>query len=226
MEMSPAMLTGVSVIRRPVRLVRLRVMENGAVELIVPMNFSARQVDEVIRRKAAWIERQRAFLRANPPLTASVQADGIVLLGKTYRFVRDSACGNEVVVDRDGCIIRSGWDLLEEQIRVQWYRAFARSFFSLRVAELSRAHGLPYRRLFVRSQRTRWGTCSSAGNISLNCRLILGPEYVIDYVILHELMHTKIPNHSKKFWASLSEICPRYKEARGWLKRNRPAVGS
>lgn len=75
-----------------------------------------------------------------------------------------------------------------------------------RVEELARYHGFSYNRARVRQQKTRWGSCSHINNISLNARLILLPEELVDYVILHELMHTRLKNHGKDFWGSLDLI--------------------
>ena len=78
-------------------------------------------------------------------------------------------------------------------------------------------HGIPVTRISVRNQRSRWGACSSAGAITLNWRLILVPDFVRDYVMLHELMHRRELNHSDRFWRHVRAVCPRHKDARQWL---------
>jgi predicted metal-dependent hydrolase len=77
----------------------------------------------------------------------------------------------------------------------------------------------------VRNQRSRWGSCSRRGTISLNWRLIQTPVSVRDYVILHELAHLKEMNHSKRFWREVARLCPDYKEAENWLKRHSGEFG-
>jgi len=72
----------------------------------------------------------------------------------------------------------------------------------------------------IRSQRTRWGSCSRRGAISLNWRLIQTPQFVIDYIILHELMHLRQMNHSEKFWAEVEKVCPAWREAEKWIRRH------
>ena len=81
--------------------------------------------------------------------------------------------------------------------------ATAKQKLGARLDYLARKHGYSYNRLYVRNQRTRWGSCSSKNNISLNMKLLLLPDDLIDYVILHELVHTRIKNHSPRFWAEL-----------------------
>ncbi len=85
-------------------------------------------------------------------------------------------------------------------------RAEARKVLGGRVRELAQAHGYQYNRVFVRSQRTLWGSCSSRNNINLNMNLLRLPEELRDYVIVHELVHTRHKNHSKEFWRELDKI--------------------
>ena len=147
---------------------------------------------------------------------------GILLFNQVFSFVRVRELGHKVVIDEIAQQIRSGHDLSCQADLSRWYRRFAREHLATRIGELSAEHRLPYKRLFVRSQQTKWGTCSTKGNVSLNWRLILAPKNVCDYVVLHELMHTKVLNHSQRFWVLLRAIFPRYDEAVAWLNDNRP----
>ena len=87
-----------------------------------------------------------------------------------------------------------------------------------RLLELAARYGLSVSRVSIRNQRSRWGSCSRAGHICLNWRLVEMPEAVRDYVLIHELMHLKRMDHSPKFWRLVAEACPAYKEARAWLR--------
>lgn len=89
-----------------------------------------------------------------------------------------------------------------------------------RLAELARAHGFQYCKVSLRSQKTRWGSCSPTNNISLNIRLAALPQELMDYVLLHELAHTKIKNHSKKFWALLDKQIPNVKQLNKQLRKH------
>jgi predicted metal-dependent hydrolase len=89
-----------------------------------------------------------------------------------------------------------------------------------RVAELAAQHGLTVRRVSVRDQRSRWGSCSARGVISLNWRLVQTPDFVRDYIIVHELMHLRQMNHSPQYWKLVYEAFPRTDEAEKWLKRH------
>jgi predicted metal-dependent hydrolase len=85
---------------------------------------------------------------------------------------------------------------------------------------LARKHQVEIQSVQVRAQRSRWGSCSRAGRISLNWRLIQTPEFVRDYIIVHELMHRREMNHSSRFWAHVQNAFPDYIEAERWLRKN------
>ena len=80
--------------------------------------------------------------------------------------------------------------------------------------------GVDYGRITIRNQKTRWGSCSGKGNLNFNCLLMLTPDDVQDYVVIHELCHLKQMNHSSKFWAEVEHMMPDYKQKRKWLKEN------
>lgn len=87
-----------------------------------------------------------------------------------------------------------------------------------RVAHFAPLVGVTYGRITVRNQRTRWGSCSSKGNLNFNCLLMLAPPDILDYVVVHELCHRKEMNHSPKFWAEVAKVIPDYKERQKWLR--------
>ena len=87
-----------------------------------------------------------------------------------------------------------------------------------RVEYFARVIGVTYGKITIRNQKTRWGSCSSKGNLNFNCLLMLAPSEVLDYVVVHELCHRKQMNHSKAFWSEVEKVLPDYKEARKWLK--------
>ena len=101
-----------------------------------------------------------------------------------------------------------------------WYRQQARHVFGKRCDQMARLLGLKYYRLRLSSARTRWGACSRQGTISLVWRLIMAPDRVIDYVILHELIHLRTHNHSKAFWAQVEAAMPDYQKQVKWLKEH------
>ena len=98
------------------------------------------------------------------------------------------------------------------------YISIARDIFTRKAAYYSRIMGVSYGRITIREQKTRWGSCSSKGNLNFNWRLILAPEEVLDYVVVHELAHRREMNHSKAFYAVVESVLPDYRQARRWLR--------
>ena len=84
--------------------------------------------------------------------------------------------------------------------------------------------GVTYGRITIRNQKTKWGSCSSKGNLNFNVALMLVPEEVMDYVVVHELTHRKEMNHSQSFWTEVERVCPEYMKYRAWLKKEGAAV--
>ena len=106
-----------------------------------------------------------------------------------------------------------------ERLRVQ-----TKNLVNLRAAHYASIMKVSYKRITVRTQRTRWGSCSSKGNLNFNCLLALVPMDVLDYVVVHELAHLKQMNHSEFFWAEVASVLPDYKTSKHWLKENSAAL--
>lgn len=115
-----------------------------------------------------------------------------------------------------------GQQLSIEEVRR--LKARARDILQKRLSFFAPMVGVQYGRVAIRSQRTRWGSCSGKGNLNFNCLLILCPPEVMDYVVVHELCHLKELNHSPAFWREVERVFPDYKRARRWLKTNGGAL--
>jgi predicted metal-dependent hydrolase len=220
--MSPTMQENVKIIRRPIKHARLRVREDTSVELLVPDDFLDNEIDAILRKKEPWIQRHRAFFRSHPRRAINFTNDQILLFGRLFRVLSDPLLSCHMIIDEGEQLICSRDDLGNIGGREKWYRRFARNYLSARVDQLAKKHRFSYGRLFVRSQRTRWGSCTAKRNICLNWRLVMAPKYVIDYVILHEFMHTRVMNHTQRFWVQLRAICPDHTIASNWLLQNSP----
>jgi len=89
-----------------------------------------------------------------------------------------------------------------------------------RLLALAAEHGLTVTRITIRDQRSRWGSCSAKGHIALNYRLMLMPEFVREYILIHELMHLKQADHSRRFWRHVEAACPGFRDAESWLRKH------
>ena len=100
----------------------------------------------------------------------------------------------------------------------------AKEYIPARVRYYAPRVGVSFGRITIRAQRTKWGSCSGKGNLNFNCLLMLAPEEVRDYVVVHELCHRDEMNHSRRFWAEVAKVVPDYKEKERWLKENGPLL--
>lgn len=204
-----------TVIRRDVKHARLRVHEDGAVLLFVPKSFTEEEVAKVIEIKSQWIASKQQFFKQKEKIT--LRRNELLLLGNRYNYYYSSKYTNKVVVNHESKTIQARRDLLDTDIQEKWLKGLAGKYIRQRVTELSDALLLPYKKLYIRSQKRKWGNCSAEKNISINWRIIKAPPFVIDYVITHELCHTVIMKHTVKFETLLNSHCPDYKQAQAWL---------
>jgi predicted metal-dependent hydrolase len=108
------------------------------------------------------------------------------------------------------------------RILKRWYQAEALRCCRQQAATLGERLGITYRSVKVRDQKRRWGSCSEKGGLNFNYRLIMAPPSVLEYVVLHELLHRLEPNHSSRFWSLVRAHCPTYRDAIAWLKTRGP----
>lgn len=124
--------------------------------------------------------------------------------------------------------IEKSWSKFEESLAnrpkmersVNYYKTRARVTIRNRLAHFNEFYGFRYNRVFFKDQKTRWGSCSSEGNLNFNWRLILAPRKILDYVVVHELCHLKYMDHSAKFWKLVEKQIPDYQECKKWLREN------
>jgi len=199
----------------------LRLTADGAARVTIPRAGSAAEARRFAERHAAWLEQQMLRRTLHPPGPRPWLAGGEILFrGDLVRLEAD--VGNDAPTVRFGGqavrVCDAGGNLRPDLERHLW-RLAARELPPC-VRQLAAHHGFSVHRVTVRNQRTRWGSCSRRGTISLNWRLIQAPASVRDYLILHELAHLRQMNHSPRFWAEVERLCPGFAEAERWLKRH------
>lgn len=206
-----------TVIRREVKNARLRVCEDGSVQLFVPIAFTDEDVEKLLEKKAKWIASKRQFFEQKTKI--QLRRNEILLFGNRYAYFYSSKYENKVVVNHESKTIQAKRDLLDATVQEKWLKSVARKYILARAETLSEALLLPYNKLYIRSQKRKWGNCSKEKNISINWRVIKAPEFVIDYIIIHELCHTIIMNHSARFYTLLRSHCPDGEQAQAWLDK-------
>jgi predicted metal-dependent hydrolase len=208
--------------RRRIRRARIRVDDEVRVRVTLPLDFSQQEIDDLIERKTAWIQKQVAFFRGRRDARVQLRPDEILYLGEVYTFRLLPGLHRNFAINRMSKAIFSGVNLLADGALDRWYRKEAKRIIMERLAHFSDTYHLTYNRVFIRDQKTLWGSCSSERNLSFNWRLIQTPLDVIDYIVVHELVHTELLRHTEAFWEKVASLCPPYRQARAWLKNFSP----
>ena len=201
---------------RRARNVRFEIKRQEGLVVVVPWSYPLERVPRLIESKRKWVLDRTAqyeeYLRLRPRREKTA-GDPVPFLGDELRLqiIRDGT--DSIVREGNTLVIKTGAaEAPVNEVLRKWYREQAEQYLGERVAVLSRVHTIPYNRVTVRGQRTRWGSCSRRGNLSLNWKLLILPPEVVDYVVIHELLHTLEMNHSKKFWKLVGERCPAWRE--------------
>lgn len=205
------------VIHRDVKHARLRVHEDGSVQLFVPNKFTDEEVAKVLDLKAHWIASKQQYFKQKGKIL--LRRNELLLFGNRYTYFYSTQYINKVIVNHESRTIQARRDLLDIHIQEKWLKSIASKYIHKRANELSAVLLLPYNKLYIRSQKRKWGNCSADKNVSINWRIIKAPAFVIDYVITHELCHTIIMKHTVKFETLLNSHCPDYKQAQAWLEK-------
>lgn len=195
------------------KYLRLQINHADELEVIIPKRYGQKKAEDFILQKKDWIFKH----------LGNKQNNGLFFFGKEVKvlihydlFVKKpqiNYSNRKLTVS-----IPSGYSFTQDEIYNLWLRHKAKIYIPKRVQELSKHAGFNYKKVTIRSQKTRWGSCSADGRLSFNYRLIRFREKVVDYVIIHELCHLKELNHTKKFWDLVERFCPDYKSLKRELK--------
>ena len=178
--------------------------------MTVPRSVSLREANGFAREKADWIA--RAVGRVHAPVEISPGAN-VPLEGTLREIV--PASGRSAKVEGQTLLLPEGREL---PALVALLKHLARDRFAERVPYHAEALGRRYGRITLRDTRSRWGSCSSAGNLMFSWRLIMAPPEVLDYVAAHEVAHLAHMDHSSAFWRVVEQLCPDHKQHRKWLR--------
>jgi predicted metal-dependent hydrolase len=201
----------------------LRIRPDGTLRVTVPRWGSKREARDFVARQKRWIDRERQRVLQEQGAREWKDGSEIWLRGERVRIsVMTLADGVMVCYGERRLAVRPGLDLrtaIQEDLR-----RLARQELEPRLRALAAEHDLRPGRVSIRNQRSRWGSCAREGHIALNFRLVQMPAAIRDYVLLHELMHLRQQNHSRRFWRLVEQVCPHFKEAEQWLRSQGKAL--
>jgi len=189
---------------------------DGNVEIVLPPGATVREGLRFAATQAGWVTKQLARIGSAAPF-----ADGAVfpLLGRHVTIRRTNSCTAVPRLANDELLVGGREGTLPGRVR-RWVRGRALDEIRPRAEEMGGKIGRKPARISIRDTRSRWGSCSRAGNLNFSWRLVMAPEHVLEYVIAHEVAHLRELNHSERFWTLVSTLCPDVGQARDWLKAN------
>jgi predicted metal-dependent hydrolase len=215
----PLVVPAVQFVRtRRARRYIIRVKPDGSFRVTIPRGGSRREAESFLQEHRAWAEGERVRVLAQHAPAQWVEGDEILLRGERVllRIGRDGGKAwlnigkHRVELPREPSDLRPAAE--------KCLRAIAQRELIPRLLELAHAQSLTVKRISIRNQRSRWGSCSHSGAIALNFRLVQTPDAIRDYVLIHELMHLKQQNHSRRFWRLVENACPDFRAAERWLR--------
>jgi len=208
-------------IRSKRRTIALIIERDGTLTVRAPMRIPRAQIDSFIQEKTDWITRTREKLKSVVEIPARQYIDG-----ETFPFLGSPFDLKLAKPQRPSLQFDNGFTLSHtaqkrgESTFIRWYKERAYDVISGRVAQYAKQYDFTPKEVKITSAKTRWGSCSPNGTLNFTWRLVMAPLDVIDYVVVHELVHLRVKNHSSKFWKAVEVIYPDYKKKRKWLREN------
>ena len=211
------------IIRSRRKTIALQVFHDARLIVRVPFSTSENLIKKVIHEKRLWILKKQEQAKEKYKKVYSkefVNGEGFLFLGNSYKLYIVDNCEFSLIFNNENFFLSKKFLNKAKDVFIKWYKEQSYKKFLERVEFYSKVSGITYNKLKITNARKRWGSCSSKGNLNFTWRLIMAPLQVIDYVIVHELVHIKEKNHSKNFWNNVRIILPYYKTQKKWLKEN------
>jgi predicted metal-dependent hydrolase len=198
------------------RRVALRILTTGVVELVVPRGVGVSSAWRFYESRADWVREHVARRQALTPVAetfppASIDLDAV---GESWRVDVVAGLGRLRLIEQSDSVLTlhgTGTTTQIRQLLLRWLSRRALLVFERQLRDLAAQHEMTFSACHVRNQRTRWGSCSSRGVLSLNLSLLFQPPEVLRYLLCHELSHTRHMNHSRRFWECVAQMEPEYK---------------
>jgi predicted metal-dependent hydrolase len=218
------------------KTVAITVDARAGVLVTAPIGVSRVRIEEILMKRAPWIVRRTSAIAAAPEQRRFVSGESLPYLGREVHLIATPADVQRVRINVSGETFDtfhvSVPAALEGETRrrsiesalTRWYKARAVEHLKSRVQHWATLGGSAPQRVLIRSQRRRWGSCAADGTLRFNWRLVLAPPSLIDYVVVHELSHLRVPNHSAMFWAEVARLMPDYAARRARLRDLEPSL--
>lgn len=209
------------IVRSRRRTIALEVTPQATLVVRAPHRVPQAYIDAMIREKSAWITKKMAEMRARPQAPDRQYDEGEVFwfLGRSYPLHYTDDAGTAIVRTDRLEVPRALRDDIRNALR-HWYIGEAKKEIHARCMYFSMITGYSPASLRITDAKGRWGSCTCRGGLNFSWRLVQAPLPIVDYVIVHELVHLRQPDHSRKFWAKVEALMPDYRVRREWLREN------
>lgn len=209
----------IEIIRKRVKRMTLRIRtEDECVICTIPWYVSKAETLEFIHKNKPWIEKQKQKIRQLRAMHIHREKGMLLYMGESYRVVAVEHATMPGIINQEEKIIISSINTEDESQRKEWYTLQAHSILPPIIDEQARLHGFAYKKITIKHQKSKWGSCSVDGSLNFNAKMMITPEHVIHYLIIHELAHTREFHHGEKFWNLVESCCPDYLEAEKYLR--------
>ena len=210
------------VVRTKRKTIALQITGDATLIVRAPFDVDDETIKRVLLKHKRWIEGKKKEIKArNPKFSPKefVSGEGFLYLGMSYRLNIVDEQEEPLKFNRGFYLSR--WALPKaREVFINWYKKRAYEKISERVEWYAKQNGFKYNKVNITNAQKRWGSCSPKGNLNFSWRLIMAPLHVIDYVVIHELVHLEERNHTKDFWDKVKILMPDYKKHKTWLKKN------
>ena len=209
----------IEIIRKRVKRLSLKVRaEDERIICTIPWFVTKADTLEFIQKNRPWIEKQKQKIRQLRSMHIHREQGSLLYMGESYRVVSVPSATNLGIVNHADKIIISSINAEDLSQRKEWYRLQAYEVLPPMIHESAKLHGFAFKKISIKHQKSKWGSCSIDGSLNFNAKMMLTPEYVIQYLIIHELAHTREFHHGEKFWQLVEACCPNYLEAEKYLR--------
>lgn len=209
------------IIRSKRKSIALIVGIDGSLIVRVPYKTTSKQIEAFVKEKESWIRSKKEIANKLPRYKPRefIPGEEFIYLGEVYTLVLVDEQSEPLILSEHFLLLRSTV-LNAKEVFTQWYKNQAKQVITARVNIFAEKYDFEYNLINITSAKTRWGSCSSKGSLNFTWRLVMAPQDVIDYVIVHELAHLKIKNHSMEYWREVEQIMPDYRDHKNWLNDN------
>ncbi|MEW8955916.1 M48 family metallopeptidase [Clostridium sp.] len=196
------------------KTIGIRILSTGIVEVRCPKGINNKYIEELLKRKSQWI------LKNIEEINVIEDINQIYFLGTYCKVNKVRGEKNFINVENSMISIQYNGKISIEELFINYCREILRDILIKALDTYKEIMGIDFNKVTIKNINTRWGSCSSKGNLNFNVKLIGAPLDVIEYVVIHELCHLIHMNHSKEFWVEVSKYCSDYKDRSNWLKVN------